>query len=98
MKTYMVDVQLPEYLDEEFISKIPDQRMVVNRMMEKGLIASYALAMDRSKLWISMNAQSERQVREILQKMPLYKHMSIMIYDLAFSETPSMALPQPSLN
>lgn len=98
MKTYMVDVQLPEYLDEEFISLVPDQRMAINRMMEKGVVSTYSLSMDRSKIWITINAQSERQVKDILQKMPLYRHMSIMIHELAFSETPSMALPQPSMN
>lgn len=98
MKTYMADVQLPDYLDEDFLSMIPHQRMVVNRMMEKGTISTYALAMDRSRIWITINAQSERQVKDILQKMPLYRYMSIMTYELAFSETPSMAVPQPSLN
>lgn len=98
MKTYMVDVQLPDYLDEDFFSLIPEQRMTVNRMMEKGIIATYSLAMDRSKLWITVNAQSERQVKEIMQRMPLYRYMTVMVHELAFSETPSMAVPQPSMN
>jgi len=98
MKTYMVDVQLPDFLDEDFLSMVPHQRMTVNRMMEKGTISTYALAMDRSKIWITLNAQSERQVKDILQKMPLYRYMSLMVYELAFSEVPNAAIPQPSLN
>ncbi len=98
MKNYMVDVELPEYLDEELVSLLSYQRMTVNRMMEKGVISTYAHSMDRFKLWISLSAQSERQVKEILQKMPLYKYMSVRVHELAFSEAPHVPMPQPSMN
>lgn len=98
MKSYMVDVQFPEVHDEEFLSLIPDQRMMVNRLMDKSVIAGYALSSDRTHLWIMISADAERQVWDIIQKMPLYKYMNVIVEELAFNESFSHMLPQPSLN
>lgn len=98
MKNYMVDVQLPEIPDEDYIAKIPDQRMMFNRLMDKGVVTGYALSSDRSKLWIMISAASERQVWDILKKMPLYHYMSASVEELAFNETYHHFMVQPSLN
>jgi hypothetical protein len=98
MKNYMVDAQLENYLEEELLTLITNQRMVVTRLMEKGLVIGYSLSQDRSKLWIIIHANSEKQVRELLRKMPLYRYMNAVTYELAFSETPVAGIPQPSLN
>jgi len=97
-RNYLVDIQLPEELDDDFITRIPQQRMVVNKLMEKGIITTYALSADRTKLWIVIQSESPRMVKEILQKMPLYNYMEILIHELAFHESPSFLIPQPSLN
>ena len=44
MNSYMVTVELPEELDEQFMSLIPEQRRVVHDLMLKGTILGYALA------------------------------------------------------
>lgn len=97
-RNYLVDIQLPEELDDDFITRIPQQRMVVNKLMEKGIITTYALSADRTKLWIVIQAETTRMVKEILQKLPLYKYMELLIHELAFHESPSFSIPQPSLN
>lgn len=98
-RNYLVDIQLPEELDEDFITRIPQQRMVVNKLMEKGIITTYALSADRTKLWIVIQTETPRMVKEILQKMPLYnKYMELLIYELAFHEIPSFSNMQLSLN
>lgn len=97
-RNYLVDIQLPEKLDEDFITRIPQQRMVVNKLMEKGIITTYALSADRTKLWIVIQTETPRMVKEILQKMPLYKYMELLIYELAFHEIPSFSNLQLSLN
>lgn len=94
----MVDVQFPSEPDEEYISLIPDQRMTVARLMDKGVITGYALSADRTHLWMMVSANTERQVWEVLQKMPLYRYMNVIIEELAFNESYNYAVPQPSLN
>lgn len=85
-RNYLVDIQLPEKLDEDFITRIPQQRKVVNKLMEKGIITTYALSADRTKLWIVIQTETPRMVKEILQKMPSYKYMELLIYKLVFTK------------
>ena len=84
----MVEFELPEELTEEFLALIPRQRYTVNEMLLAGTIRSYALALDRSMLWAVIEADSEFEVLEIIEKMPLCEYMDPHISELFFHETP----------
>ena len=58
----MVEFELPEELSDDFLALIPEQREVVDRLMTQGKIRSYALSLDRSVLWVVMEAVSEFEV------------------------------------
>ena len=58
-KTYMVEFELPETLTEEFLALIPQQRYMINNLLAAGTMKAYSLAMDRSKLWAVLAADSE---------------------------------------
>jgi len=98
MSNYLVDIDLPNSFSEEFVALIPDQRAHVNRLLGEGMISSYTLAMDRSKLWATLPAKSEEEVMDILAHMPLMKFMRVNIYELAFHETVHAGLVHVSLN
>ena len=49
MTSYMVEIDLPDNYTEEFEQRIPHQRFMVNKLMEKGTILSYSLAADKGK-------------------------------------------------
>ena len=80
----MIEFELPEKLTEEFMTLIPKQRKVVNRMMVEGTLKSYSLALDRSVLWVIVEADSEFEVMEIIEKMPLSDFMHPFISELLF--------------
>ena len=95
----MVEIDLPDNYTEDFEQRIPHQRYMVNKLMEKGSILSYSLAADRGKLWIITAAASKTQVRNMISSMPLYDYfVEYMIHELMFSETMQAAIHQPSLN
>jgi muconolactone delta-isomerase len=98
MKQYMADVNFPQPLPEEFIALIPKQRKAVNDFMNEGVINTYSLALDRSKLWIIVFAESEKATTEYLSSLPLFKFMNIKIHELAFHENASIRTPHFSLN
>jgi hypothetical protein len=99
MTSYLVEIELPGNYTEEFEQRIPHQRFMVNKLMEKGTILSYSLAADRTKLWVTALAASKIQLRNMITSMPLYDYfVEYMIHDLMFSETTQPAMPQPSLN
>lgn len=99
MTSYLVEINLPSNITEEFEQRIPHQRFMVNKLLEKGTILSYSLSVDRDKLWIITHAGSKTQVRNMISSMPLYDfYEEYMIHELMFSETTIPSMPQPSLN
>jgi len=98
MNQYMIEIQLPEELDQELLSMIPEQREHIETLMNDGLITSYSLAEDRSKLWVVLDASNEQKVLEILSGFPIIGYVSSEVHPLAFNNNMKVALPRISLN
>lgn len=94
----MVTCDLPEELTEEFMNLIPEQRQEVNKLFQNGVFTSYTLALDRSKLWITLFQEDEEKVMEILAQLPLMPYFRVEIYPLAFHNAARVVLPALSLN
>ena len=98
MSTYMISIQLPDELTEEFISLIPKQRERIDELMNEGIILQYALAIDRSKLWITLTAKSKLKAMDILATFPLIDFMNPKFFELAFHNSVSTELPKLIMN
>jgi hypothetical protein len=98
MNHFFIEITLPDYFTEEFITKIPKQREIVDDWMQKGTILNYALALDRSKLWVAMVAESEQEVMDVLASFPLIDYMKPEIFPLAFYQGVAPGIPAFSLN
>lgn len=98
MNNYMVNVVLPNELTEEFISLIPRQRAHVDLLMSEGVVTSYSLAKDRSRLWLTVAADSQQDVIKIMNDFPLIKFFTLEVRELMFHNHAGHVLPQMSLN
>jgi len=98
MNNYMVEVELPTDLTEEFLALIPRQRAHVDSLMNEGIITSYALAKDRSRLWITMDAKTDQEVQNVMRSFPMVRFFSFEIRELMFLNRTGFVLPQMSLN
>lgn len=98
MHQFMVDITLPAELTEEFLSLIPKQRALVNQLFNQGKLTSYSLALDRSKLWATIVAESEEEVACFLSLLPLRKFMKVEIHQLAFHQNTTHNLARISMN
>ena len=98
MNNYMVDVILPGVLTEEFVSLIPRQRAHVDTLMNEGIITSYALSKDRSRLWITLGAESNEGVLKILHGFPMIRFFTFEVRELMFHNHAGLIFPQMSLN
>lgn len=98
MNHYMIELKLPTSLTEEFIALIPKQRSITDKLMSKGIIISYSLALDRSTLWIVVAGSSEEAVLDNLYTLPLTKYMQLHIQKLSFHNSGTFALSNVSLN
>ena len=94
----MVDFFLPPVLSQEFMATIPAHRARVNDLMRQGKIISYTLALDRSKLWAIIRAESEEEVESVIETLPLAPYLESDIYELFFHNSLSSELPLISLN
>lgn len=85
MGNYMIDINLPEEINDDFQSKIPMQVESVSLHMQSGNIISYTLTMDRHKLWIVVSARSKNDAKSMLKTMPLYSYFDYTIHELMFN-------------
>jgi len=98
MNNYMIELALPGSLTEEFIALIPQQRAIVDKLMANGIVLSYSLAVDRSRLWIVITGSSEEEVLDHLYTLPLTKFMKVHIQKLSFHNAGTFSLSNVSLN
>lgn len=98
MNQYLVDIDLPSPPSDEFIQLIPEQRSKVNALMGEGKIASYALSMDRSRLWVIVNAETPHEARDIVSSFPILAFIKFRMHELAFHNSVRIIRPQFSLN
>lgn len=89
-RSYMVEFELPDELTEDFLARIPRQRLVVGELMTEGVIRSYSLALDRSMLWVIVEAESEFEVMEVIAQLPLSDYMQPFVSELFFHNSPEL--------
>jgi muconolactone delta-isomerase len=97
MEQYLVEIFLPEFT-EEFFELVPAQREYIDKCLSKGLISSYSLAADRSKLWVVFTTASEVEMSRTLNRFPIIKWITYKIYPLMFHNSKEMLMPAISLN
>lgn len=95
---YMVVMHLPENFVESFAALIPEQREQVNLLLQKGIVTSYSLSLDRTHLWAILRGKNEREIIQILARLPIFKHVRYELHELAFHNSPVHSFPQVSLN
>jgi muconolactone delta-isomerase len=98
MNPYMITIKLPDELTEDFVLLIPRQRAHIDQLMDEGKVLQYSLASDRTTLWVTIVAESEIQVMDILANFPLIDYMNPGIMELAFHNSVSNELPKLIMN
>jgi hypothetical protein len=98
MNQFMAIIIMPDFKDGEFLSLIPEQRRCIDRLMQQGTISSYTLSEDRTKLWVTILADSPDAAREIVDQFPLRRFMALEITGLTFHQTTPVAMPTLSMN
>ncbi len=95
---YMAEIDLPLPFSSEFISLIPAQREIIDKLMKEKIITSYAVSLEKGKLWTTIFAASEESAGEILSSFPVINLVRYRLSKLAFHNTIGHTLPQFSLN
>lgn len=85
-------------MDEEFMTLVPPHRTYINYLLNKGIIETYSVSMETQQSWITINAYTKNEVKDILQKSPLFKYWSFEIVELFLFDSQSNRLPAVQLN
>ena len=85
-------------MDEDFMSFVPPHRTYINYLLNKGIIDSYAVSMETQQSWVTLNANTKQEAKEILEKSPLNKYWSYDIVELFVYDSQSTRLPAVQLN
>ena len=85
-------------MDEDFMSFVPPHRTYINYLLNKGVIDSYAVSMETQQSWVTLNANTKQEAKEMLEKSPLNKYWSFDIVELFVYDSQSTRLPAVQLN
>ncbi len=91
MKKYQVTIRFE--MNDEFMELVPPHRTYVNYLINKEIIDQYAVSMQSQQVWITLNADSTREVEKILQKSPLFKFWTYEIDELFVLDGQHYRLP-----
>lgn len=94
----MVEIDLPLPFSAEFISLIPKQRAVIDKLFKEKIITSYSVSIEDGKLWTTIIAESDDMVAETLMDFPIIEFCEYRIFKLAFHNNAGFLIPQFSLN
>lgn len=97
-EVFLVHITLPEVFTAEIYELLPQQRTLINALMEKRIILSYSLDMARKNVWAFMEAKSRKQLMSILSTFPIISHVGIRIHELAYYDAAPVSMPELILN
>jgi hypothetical protein len=97
--TFLVHIELPEVFTTRFMALIPKHRSIINQLLEKRILLSYSLDMERQNVWAFFDAKDEQEVMDILSTLPIIKEVKInKISELAFYDSAPIGLPDLIMN
>lgn len=94
----MVIIKLPDYFTDDFIAAIPDQRELINNLLNLGVVMSYSLSSNRKNIWTILLADSIEEAEIIVDSFPIRDFVSYEIDELLFFANAVFEIPKNSLN
>lgn len=93
---YMVQFNFGTF-NLEMEEMIPRQRLVVDRLFDQGVLITYTLAADKSKLWAVIQADSESELLSYIESFPMTNYSDYTYNEVMFHDS-SQFIPSISLN
>jgi muconolactone delta-isomerase len=98
MEKFMVTLSFPPFISDDFIALIPRQRAMIVKMLSSGKLANFSLNDQRTNAWMVVNAKTEEEVEQLLERFPMYEYFQFEIERLILHDTAFMGLPKVVLN
>lgn len=95
---YKFHVSIFFSISEEFLKLVPKHRGVINDLILKGIIDSYAISAESGKGWVIMNCKSKSEAKIHLERSPLYDYFDLEIEQLLVYDSQMYRFPKVVLN
>jgi len=96
--SFLVHIVLPDVFTQEFYELLPQQRELISHLLEKRIVLSYSLDMERKNIWTIIEAEHVNEVMELLSSFPIIRHVTSSIHELAYHDAAPVSLPDLILN
>ncbi|MDF1697074.1 MAG: hypothetical protein P1U56_14625 [Saprospiraceae bacterium] len=93
---YMVQFNFTDFT-LEMQEMVPRQRVIVDKLFDQGVLITYTLAADRSKLWAVFQADGESELLTYIESLPMTKYCDYTYNEIMFHDS-SQFIPSISLN
>jgi len=77
---------------------VPPHRTYVDYLINKQVIEHYAVSMESQQVWITLQAESAKEIEKLLADSPLYKYFSYTINELYVLDGQNYRLPALQFN
>jgi len=82
----MVDFELPQF-NLEMQEMIARQTIMIENLFEQGVLVTYTMAADKSRLWAVFQADSESELLSYVESLPLTIYADYNYSELLFHDT-----------
>lgn len=96
MKKFQVTIKFT--MNDEFMTHLPAHRLLINDLIERGIIDHYVVSMQSLSAWITFTADTREEVKEYLLGSPLSPYWSYEIDELFVIDGYQYRLPAVQLN
>ncbi len=95
---FLVHISLPDVFTREVYDLIPEQRELINRLLEQRVVLNYSLDMERKNMWVFFEVQDKDELGIILSKFPIIHDIKVTIHEMAFYDVAPLPMPDPIMN
>jgi len=89
----MVILDLPEVWPTGLMQAIPAQRLLVNKMLAEGVVQSYSVSADRTKVWMVLVVEDDQYaVDQIISSFPILAYVEYRWEPLLFTNDSSSVM------
>jgi predicted GNAT family acetyltransferase len=96
MKKYLITATFE--WNEEMMELVQEHRKHINSLIDEQVIEHYVVSMEIQTVWITLNAKTKREARNLLTPSPFFKHWKIMVNELMVWDGQNYRLPAVQLN
>lgn len=95
---FIVEIKLPEEIDEKFMRKIPSHRAFINLLINQGKIQSYTINESRTKGWIIFNTDNKVETERLMEQLPIYEFITFRINGTLIHDSEIFRFPKMNMN